>query len=125
MILPPLIYESSISLLKSRGVFYRIGSLLFSQHISIIVCTGVIFVLGCSLIKQDKINYQILFQIALIAQLNDYVSTLEPPVLMAIDQISLTNQVKEETIGYLGLSQLLKNSCLIFALVNIMPETML
>ena len=91
MILPPLIYESSISLLKSRGVFYRIGSLLFSLHISIGVCTGVIFVLGCSLIKQDKMNYQILFQIALIAQLNDYVSTLEPSVLMAIDQISLTN----------------------------------
>jgi hypothetical protein len=45
-----------------------------------------------------------LFQIALISQLNDYVSTLEPPVLIAIDQISMTNQVKEETIGHLALS---------------------
>lgn len=91
MILPPLIYESSITLLKNRGVFYRIGSLLFSQHISILVCTGVIFILGYSLIKQEKIDYKILIQIALIAQLNDYVSTLEPPVLIAIHQISLTN----------------------------------
>jgi hypothetical protein len=55
------------------------------------VCTGVLFFLGYSLIKQEKLNYQILFQIALIVQLNDYVSTLEPSVLMAIDQISLTN----------------------------------
>ena len=55
------------------------------------ICTGVIFVLGFSLIRQDKIDYKILLQIALIAQLNDYVSTLEPPVLIAIDQISLTN----------------------------------
>ena len=91
MILPPLIYESSLTLLKSRGVFNRIGSLLFSQYISIMICTGVIFVLGFSLIRQDKIDYKILLQIALIAQLNDYVSTLEPPVLIAIDQISLTN----------------------------------
>lgn len=91
MILPPLIYESSLTLLKSRRVFNRIGSLLFSQYISIMICTSVIFVLGFSLIRQDKIDYEILLQIALIAQLNDYVSTLEPPVLIAIDQISLTN----------------------------------
>jgi len=51
MILPPIIYESSLTLLKNRGVFYRIGSLLFSQHISILICTGVIFALAFSLIK--------------------------------------------------------------------------
>ena len=116
LIMPPIIYESSLSLIHNARVMSRLGSLCILQVLTILVTTAWLL-LPDLLFKNLKIFTSV--PMALLIQVNDYVGTVEPHVQMAV-----TNYEKnEESLSFLAFSSILKNCFLIFICVNIMPET--
>jgi len=45
LVIPPIIFESSFSIIKSVKAFSRIGSILFSVGMSVMMTTGVLFLI--------------------------------------------------------------------------------
>ena len=78
--------------------------------VSIALVTGVVFAIA-SLTLTDA-QSKLFLLLAFITQLNDYQGTLEPYLT--------GSEVKQ---SYISCSMLFKNVVLIFALVNLLPET--
>ena len=110
VILPPIIYESSLTMIKDIKVFTRIGTIMASSVISIMLSIAAFAVL----LLIFQLNSVILF-ISVIVQLNDYSGTLESPISFSVDN--------DETISFMSFMALFKNFFLIFILTTIMPDT--
>jgi len=110
LIVPSLIYESSVTMLKKVKMFTRIGTLLISVTIVTFLCFAILTVLNLFLNFGPSS-----LLMALIVQLNDYSGTLDPHVSFAVND--------DESLSFLGFQALLKNSILLFLIFNITPNT--
>jgi hypothetical protein len=110
LLVPPLIYESSVTMFKKIKMFTRIGTLLISVIITtflsfaILTMVNLFFGFGPSSII-----------LALIVQLNDYSGTLDPHVSFGVND--------DESLSFIGFQALLKNSILLFLIFNVTPDT--
>lgn len=110
LIVPPLIYESSITMLKKVKMFTRIGTLLISVTIVTFLSFFVITIFNLFL----NFGHSSIL-LALIVQLNDYSGTLDPHVSFAVND--------DESLSFLGFQAVLKNSILLFLIFNLTPTT--
>jgi hypothetical protein len=90
ILLPPIIYETSLFLLQSVRVLSNIGKMVTVQIFSILLQTAAL-ILVSKLFLKFSINWS--KYIALIAQLNDYPGTLEPFVDLCQKDVSSLNYV--------------------------------
>lgn len=114
--MPPIIYESSLTLVQNVKVMKRIGSLCMFQIFSIFVTTAWLFLPELLFPRLDMLPR---VSMAMLLQLNDYVGTLEPQVQMVIKDFDNV----EESQSFLAFSSIFKNCILIFLLVNMLSET--
>lgn len=114
VVLPPIVYESAVSVEKRGKIIHRLGTLVFSQLFIMMLLT-VCFALLTQLFKLSLSNGMFMLVLALTLQLNDYSGTIEPHVCFTMRN--------ENSLGYLGASQLVRNSILIYVLTLLMPDT--
>jgi hypothetical protein len=114
MIVPPIIYESALNMIKRREVLSRIGTLLVSQIVTVLVVlaifTGFAHLTG---IAAPVSNTNMIVILGLAIQLNDYSGTLDPHISFNIEDSSV--------LSFLSTIAVFKNAILIFILANIMP----
>ena len=110
LIVPPIIYENALCLVKRLRVFTRLGTVILYTFIEVLLLLA-LFILA-SFVLGDM-NTIVL--IGLVIQLNDYSAVLEPHVSFALNN--------EDTLGFVGFQALFKNLCVIFVLVNMLPDT--
>lgn len=93
-IIPPIIYESSLLMIKKSEVLSKIGSVFLSQLISVLTVTalfsGLLIVTGLSdLLRLDNSSgANMLLILSLIIQLNDYSGTLDPHISFNMENSS-------------------------------------
>jgi len=92
VLMPPIIYESSLTLITNVKVFARIGSLCL-QQVAIIAIT-------CALLKCPDLIFgdlDVSMYLILLIQLNDYVGSVEPHIQMTVQDY----QKNEESLSFL------------------------
>ena len=90
LIVPALIYESSVTMLKKVKMFTRIGTLLISVTIVTFFSFFILTILNLFL----RFGGPSSILLALIVQLNDYSGTLDPHVSFAVND--------DESLSFLG-----------------------
>lgn len=110
MLVPPILYENSLTLLKKINVFKRIGSAVIYTFFGVFVCVGIAWIVDLVFKNIDRP-----IPIVLIFLLGDYSGTLDPHVSF--------NLGNDESLSFLGFMSIFKNSVLLFLLFNMMPDT--
>lgn len=116
--MPPLIYESALNMIKRREILARIGTLLLSQAITMLLVLALVsgFAMLTGLASLPGVsNTNMVVILGLVIQLNDYSGTLDPHISFSIEDSSI--------LSFLSTIAVFKNACLIYILTNIMPST--
>ena len=109
-LIPPILYENSLTLLKRINVLQRIGTAVIYTFSGVLFCIFIAYLIELIFESADE-----MVPIFLIFLLGDYSGTLDPHV-----SFNLNN---DESLSFLGFMSIFKNSVLLFLLFNMMPDT--
>ena len=79
MVLPPIVFEATVNVVKRGRVITRLGTLIVSQVLLTFLTVPVLSIL-CLFFKIDGLTSSLILIFTLIIQLNDYSGSLDPHV---------------------------------------------